>query len=261
MKAGLCWITPNAQDLIVYIARVSNPKSQEEGKAPERLIEYLIRHRHWSPFEMASACFSVDAPRDISRQIIRHRSQRIEEVDEPFHVQEFSQRYADPTQLGFVLREARLQDHKNRQASIDVEDRILQEEWKEWQRMVLEAATQAYRWAIDKGVAKECARVVLPEGLTPSRAFLQANIRDWIHYCAVRCAPGVQKEHRLIADMIWADLVKHMPAIAIAREMLWSEMQKKPKARDKPPPSTASGGSGGRTDWGSGGGSGEKENQ
>ena len=248
MKAGLCWITPNAQDLIVYIARVSNPKSQEEGSNPERLIRYLIKHRHWSPFEMAAACFSVDAPRDISRQIIRHRAQRIEEVEEPFHVQEFSQRYADPTKLGFELREARMQDEKNRQNSIPTDDSILQEEWKEWQRMTLEAAMSAYQWAINKGIAKECARVVLPEGLTPSRAFLQANIRDWIHYCAVRCAPGVQEEHRLIADMIWADLVKHLPAIEIAREMLWNEMKSQGKIHttDTAPPLTGGGGSGGR---------------
>jgi thymidylate synthase (FAD) len=219
MKVELKWITPDAQTMIVYIARVSNPKSQEQGANSERLIEYLIRHRHWSPFQMASACYSVETTRDISRQIIRHRSQKIEE-DEPFCIQEFSQRYADPTALGFVFREARLQDQKNRQASIDIEDRILQEEWREWQRMVVEAATSAYRWAVSKGIAKECARAPLPEGMTPSRIFMAATIRDWIHYCNVRTDGDTQKEHRLIAEAIWADLTERMPAIAIAGEVL-----------------------------------------
>lgn len=226
MKVELKWITPNAQDMIVYIARVSNPASQERGDHPERLIEYLIKHRHWSPFEMASACYSVEVPRDISRQGIRHRSPHIEET-EPFHIQEFSQRYADPTQLGFILREARLQDPKNRQSSIEIGDAYLQEEWNEWQRMVLDAAVSAYRWAMNKNIAKECARVVLPEGLTPSRMFMAATIRDWIHYCAVRTDGGVQKEHRQIAESIWADLTVQMPAIAIARELLQREHKKR----------------------------------
>jgi thymidylate synthase (FAD) len=222
MKVELKWITPDAQNLIVYIARVSNPKSQEGGENAERLIRYLITHRHWSPFEMASACYAVETPRDISRQIIRHRSQKIEE-DEPFHIQEFSQRYADPTKLGFVFREARLQDPKNRQKSIPTDDNVLQEEWKEWQRMVLEAATSAYRWATSQGIAKECARVVLPEGLTPSRIYIAATIRSWIHYCAVRRGEDAQKEHREIADAIWADLIDRMPALAIAQDIARAE--------------------------------------
>lgn len=231
MNTELKWITPNAQDMIVYIARVSNPKSQEKGNNPERLIEYLIRHRHWSPFEMASACYAVETTRDIGRQIIRHWSFEFEEVDH-FNIQEFSQRYADPSQLGFVLREARLQDPKNRQASIDAaENNILQEEWKEWQRMVQEASSAAYRWAVEKGIAKEQARVVLPEGMTPSRMFLAATIRSWMHYCAVRCAPGTQKEHREIADAIWADLTSRMPAIAIARDILAAEIEEAADAR------------------------------
>lgn len=219
MKAELKWITPDAQDMIVYIARVSNPKSQEKGDKPERLIEYLIKHRHWSPFEMASACYAVETTRDIGRQILRHWSFDFEEVDH-FQVQEFSQRYADPSQLGFVFREARMQDPKNRQASNPTEDNILQEEWREWQRMVQEAARSAYQWAVNKGIAKEQARVVLPEGMTPSRMFLAASIRSWMHYCAVRCDPGTQKEHREIANAIWADLTSRIPAIKIARDIM-----------------------------------------
>lgn len=182
----------DAQELIAYCARVSNPTNQLNTETSEKLIRYLIRHQHWSPLEMVSACVEIETTRDIARQILRHRS---------FSFQEFSQRYADPTEdLAFVLREARLQDTKNRQNSIETNDTALQANWDTQQDYVLHAAQRAYRWAIDHGIAKEQARAVLPEGLTVSRLYMNGTLRSWIHFIELRSANGTQKEHQLVAQ-------------------------------------------------------------
>ena len=180
------------QQLVAFCARVSNPSNQYNTETSEKLIEYLIANSHWSPMEMVSICLSVTTTRDIARQMLRHRS---------FSFQEFSQRYADPTkELDFVFREARLQDDKNRQNSIETDDVGLQLNWETQQDYVLAAAQKAYRWAIDRGIAKEQARVVLPEGLTVSRLYMNGTLRSWIHYIQLRSENGTQKEHREIAQ-------------------------------------------------------------
>ena len=181
----------DAQDLVAFCARVSNPTNQFNAETSERLIRYLIRNQHWSPLEMVSACLEITTTRDIARQILRHRS---------FSFQEFSQRYADPTQeLDFVVRDARLQDPKNRQNSITIDDPGLQEEWRRQQQHVIDAAKTAYAWAISQGIAKEQARAVLPEGLTESRLYMNGTLRSWIHYIELRAANGTQLEHQEIA--------------------------------------------------------------
>ena len=191
----------DAKDLIAYCARVSNPSNQTNKKTAEKLLRYLIKEKHWSPFEMVSACLEIETTRDIARQILRHRS---------FSFQEFSQRYADPTkELEFIVREARLQDDKNRQNSIDIEedpsvqlDLKKQELITDWQRRqhgVINQAKEAYKWAVDNGIAKEQARAVLPEGLTLSRIYMNGTLRSWIHFIELRSGNGTQKEHRLIA--------------------------------------------------------------
>ena len=182
----------NIQDLIAYAARVSNPANQANTKTTPKLLDYLIKHKHWSPFEMASACIEIETTRDIARQILRHRS---------FSFQEFSQRYADIRDLDgdFVLRDARLQDPKNRQNSIDNEDSELENEWWNKQMAVIETAKMAYNWAIENGIAKEQARAVLPEGNTVSRLYVNGTIRSWIHYIELRSANGTQKEHMELA--------------------------------------------------------------
>jgi thymidylate synthase (FAD) len=170
---------------------VSNPANQFNTETSEKLIRYLVKHQHWSPLEMVSACCEITTTRDIARQILRHRS---------FSFQEFSQRYADPTQeLDFVLREARLQDTSNRQNSIDVQDHLLQIEWERAQKRVLFAVRDAYAWAIKNGIAKEQARAVLPEGLTESRLYMNGTLRSWVHFIELRSGNGTQKEHREIA--------------------------------------------------------------
>jgi thymidylate synthase (FAD) len=182
------------QDLIAFCARVSNPSNQYNTETSEKLLGYLAKHKHWSPFEMASACLEITTTRDIARQILRHRS---------FSFQEFSQRYADPTKdLDFVLREARLQDEKNRQNSIEIDvnlegDRAaeLVSTWNQKQQNVIDTAQDAYNWAIKSGIAKEQARAVLPEGLTVSRLYMNGTIRSWIHYIELRRENGTQKEH------------------------------------------------------------------
>lgn len=180
------------QELIAYCARVSNPDNQASAQTSDKLLKYLIREKHWSPFEMVSACLEITTTRDIARQILRHRS---------FSFQEFSQRYADPTQhLKSVRREARLQDLKNRQNSIDIEDNSLQQKWLGHQDSVYLAAIKAYTWAIEMGIAKEQARAVLPEGLMESRLYVNGTLRSWIHYIELRQANGTQKEHREIAN-------------------------------------------------------------
>ena len=181
----------DAQELVAYCARVSNPANQFNTETSEKLIRYLIKHQHWSPLEMVSACCEITTTRDIARQILRHRS---------FSFQEFSQRYADPTQeLDFVLREARLQDTANRQNSVDTQDHLLQIEWERAQKRVLFAVKDAYAWAIKNGIAKEQARAVLPEGLTVSRMYMNGTLRSWIHFIQLRSGNGTQKEHQEIA--------------------------------------------------------------
>ena len=179
------------QDLVAFCARVSNPSNQFNTETSEKLIKYLVKNKHWSPLEMVSACLEIETTRDIARQILRHRS---------FSFQEFSQRYADPTKdLSFVLREARLQDEKNRQNSIETDNPALQAFWETQQKRVLEAVTSAYEWAIQNGIAKEQARAVLPEGLTVSRLYMNGTLRSWIHFIELRSANGTQKEHQLVA--------------------------------------------------------------
>jgi thymidylate synthase (FAD) len=186
----------DAQELIAYCARVSNPANQLNTDTSEKLIKYLIKHQHWSPLEMVSACIEITTTRDIARQILRHRS---------FSFQEFSQRYADPTKdLSFVLREARKQDTKNRQNSIELDmsndaDRFLAAGWENIQKGVTEKALAAYEWAIANGIAKEQARAVLPEGLTESRLYMNGTLRSWIHFIELRSANGTQKEHQEVA--------------------------------------------------------------
>lgn len=181
----------DAQELIAYCARVSNPSNQFNTETSEKLINYLVKHAHWSPLEMVSACVEIETTRDIARQILRHRS---------FAFQEFSQRYADPTKdLSFVLREARLQDTKNRQNSIETEDAELEAEWHRRQQLVIDLATEQYNWAASKGIAKEQARVVLPEGNTVSRVYMNGTLRSWIHFIQLRSANGTQKEHQIVA--------------------------------------------------------------
>ena len=181
----------NLLDLIAYCARVSNPSGQMNSATAEKLVKYLIKHQHWSPLEMVSVTMEVETTRDIARQMLRHRS---------FAFQEFSQRYADPTKdLDFVIREARLQDTKNRQNSIETDDYELQLHWEAKQKKVIEAAKEAYQWAIDHGIAKEQARALLPEGNTVSRLYMAGTLRSWIHYIDLRSANGTQKEHIEIA--------------------------------------------------------------
>lgn len=178
----------SVQDLISFCARVSNPSNQINMETTEKLLGYLAKHKHWSPFEMASATLEIETTRDIARQMLRHRS---------FAFQEFSQRYADPATLGdqFVTREARLQDTKNRQNSITVEDTKLQQDWEREQKRVIWMAKQVYEWAIENGIAKEQARAVLPEGNTKSRLYMQGSIRSWIHFIELRSGNGTQQEH------------------------------------------------------------------
>ena len=181
----------NVQDLIAYCARVSNPSNQLNTETSEKLIKYLIKHKHWSPLEMVSACMEIETTRDIARQILRHRS---------FSFQEFSQRYADPTKdLDFTTREARLQDTVNRQNSVETDNADLKDEWDVMQQAVIAAAKYAYTWAIENGIAKEQARAVLPEGLTMSRMYMNGTLRSWIHFIETRSGNGTQKEHMEVA--------------------------------------------------------------
>lgn len=221
-------------EFIAYVARVSNPSNQNNHLTATKLLKYLAKHKHWSPFEMVSICMEINTTRDIARQILRHRS---------FSFQEFSQRYADPTQdLGFVTREARLQDTKNRQNSVEISDdvtydapvyerhydpencitkelvtyekRNLKETWSAYQKNTTDAATAAYNWAIEHGIAKEQARAVLPEGLISSRLYMAGSLRSWIHYAEVRTDVSTQKEHREIAQMTWNEILKYFPSLS-----------------------------------------------
>jgi thymidylate synthase (FAD) len=180
----------NLQDLVAYCARVSNPANQNNNQTNDKLINYLIGHQHWSPLEMVSVCLEIETTRDIARQILRHRS---------FSFQEFSQRYAE-VNLDFELREARLQDLKNRQNSIEISDESLQSRWELYQNLVRIEVERAYTWAIKNGIAKEQARAVLPEGMTPSRLYMNGSLRSWVHYIQLRTEKGTQKEHREVAN-------------------------------------------------------------
>ena len=183
----------DAQDLIAYCARVSNPSNQVNSETSEKLIRYLVKHAHWSPLEMVSACLEINTTRDIAHQIVRHRS---------FSFQEFSQRYADPAEFGnqFITREARLQDKKNRQNSIEIDsEEDIHFAWASKQQEVIDKAKEVYEWAINSGIAKEQARVVLPEGNTKTRLYMNGTLRSWVHYIELRGANGTQKEHMEIA--------------------------------------------------------------
>jgi len=190
-----------SDQFIAYAARVSNPSNQINSETSEKLLRYCIRNKHFSVFEMVNVVMEIETTRDIARQILRHRS---------FSFQEFSQRYADPTKdLGFATREARLQDTKNRQNSIEVDDTNLQNEWYRAQQRVLFAVEREYKWAIDNGIAKEQARAVLPEGLTLSRMYMNGTLRSWIHYCELRMENGTQKEHIEVATSAWGEISKY----------------------------------------------------
>ena len=201
----------DTQDLAAYCARVSNPANQLNTGTSEKLIRYLIKHAHWSPLEMVSACLEITTTRDIARQILRHRS---------FSFQEFSQRYANPVEdLAFVLRDARLQDNKNRQNSLDIDitkddDRRLAYQWEQMQLGVIEKAKDAYTWAVNHGIAKEQARAVLPEGLTVSRLYMNGTLRSWIHYIQLRSANGTQQEHIEIAKLCATVITEIFPLTA-----------------------------------------------
>ena len=201
-KVKLIWATPNAETLIAYMARVSNPANQDNQATAPKLLRYLIDNKHWSPFEMASMCLEIDATRDIIRQMLRHRS---------FSFQEFSQRYAVAD--GYDFSEVRLQDHKNRQNSIPVQDRELARFWWEQQSNVLKASKTAYENALNVGIAREIARKVLPEGITTSRAYMAGTLRSWMHYCEIRCDPSTQKEHREVAEKCREILETVLPSL------------------------------------------------
>jgi thymidylate synthase (FAD) len=216
MKVKLIGVTApyaghnSAEDMIVYMARVSNPSNQGMNSDPARLIRYLIKNQHFSPFEMVNVVMEISTTRDIARQILRHRS---------FSFQEFSQRYADPTKdLGFELREARLQDTKNRQNSIETDNYALKTLWEEQQRFIIDSAKSAYDWAIEHGIAKEQARAVLPEGNTQSRMYMNGTLRSWIHYCQLRMENGTQKEHKEIATECWKIIGQRFPNVIAALE-------------------------------------------
>src|SRR6056300_1213396 len=194
----------NVQELIAFCARVCNPTAQINTETSEKLIRYLIKHQHWSPLEMVSACLEIKTTRDIAHQIVRHRS---------FSFQEFSQRYADPDLQGdmFELSEARLQDTKNRQNSIEVDDAVLQANWNRRQQEVADLSKKNYDWAIENGIAKEQARKVLPEGLTKTTLYMNGTLRSWVHYIELRSANGTQKEHMLIAHECAKVIAKIFP--------------------------------------------------
>ena len=192
----------NLQELVAYTARVSNPDNQDNAETADKLLKYLIKHKHWSPFEMVNICLEIKTTRDIARQILRHRS---------FSFQEFSQRYA--VAQDFTLREARMQDNKNRQNSIENADMDLQKTWERKQQGVIDEAKLAYQWALDKGIAKEQARAVLPEGNTMSTLYVNGTLRSWIHYIELRRDASTQKEHRVVAEKCLEQIVRIVPLL------------------------------------------------
>ena len=194
-----------AEEFIAYAARVSNPSNQMNKETSAKLLRYCIANKHWSVFEQVSITMDIVTTRDIAHQIVRHRS---------FSFQEFSQRYADPTKdMGFVTREARLQDVKNRQNSIETDDEDLDKWWINQQANVTREAKEAYEWAIENGIAKEQCRAVLPEGLTITRLYMSGTLRSWIHYCDVRCEEGTQKEHRMVSESARKEILQHFPSL------------------------------------------------
>ena len=206
-----------ANELVAWTARVSNPSNQNNTQTASKLVQYLIKNQHWSPLEMVHVSMEIRTTRDIARQILRHSS---------FRFQEYSQRYADPTQdLGFIVREARLQDTKNRQNSIDVDDNRLQEEWAMRQVVATDAALDAYEWAIDNGIAKEQARAVLPEGNTESVLIMSGSLRSWVHYCQLRMDRATQKEHRTIAELCWDIISYHFPDVKAAIDSMAAQAE------------------------------------
>ena len=211
-----------ANELVAWAARVSNPSNQNNTATAPKLVQYLIKNQHWSPLEMVHVSMEIKTTRDIARQILRHRS---------FSFQEYSQRYADPTKdLGFVKREARLQDKTNRQNSIEVgDDKLLQEHWNIRQARVISEAQYAYDWAIENGIAKEQARTVLPEGLTESTIIMAGSLRSWVHYCQLRMDKATQKEHRIVAEQCWDIICHHFPDVKTALDQMaeWEEFERK----------------------------------
>ncbi len=193
-----------AEDLVAYTARVSNPQNQNNQTTAPKLLKYLVNNQHWSPFEMVHVVMEIETTRDIARQILRHRS---------FSFQEFSQRYASVEDLGWTLKEARLQDTKNRQNSLETDNEELHKIWNAYQHDLLRAVEQAYSWALKSGIAKEQARAVLPEGLTNSRMYMAGSLRSWIHYCQLRCDVATQKEHREVAEQALQILQQEFPSI------------------------------------------------
>lgn len=202
MSVQLMWATPRGDELIAYMARVSNPDNQDNTETAPKLIKYLVKNNHWSPFEMVNMCVQINTTRDIARQILRHRS---------FSFQEFSQRYAE-VDTPEEWSEARMQDVTNRQNSIETTDEALKSWWQAMQQRVADDAEWVYRTALTKGIAKEVARKVLPEGLTPTRMYMNGNLRSWLHYVDIRCDKATQKEHREIAEQCKALLVTHFPS-------------------------------------------------
>ena len=200
--AKLIWVTPDAENLVAYMARVSNPENQDNPATAPKLLKYLIKNSHWSPFEMVNVCMEIETTRDIARQILRHRS---------FSFQEFSQRYAEV--VNWDKGEARLQDNKNRQNSIPTQDRELQRWWDEQQVAVWKQSTEAYKLALQQGIAKEVARKVLPEGLAMSRMYMNGTLRSWLHYVDIRCDVSTQKEHREVAQQCKVVLSSLFPSL------------------------------------------------
>jgi thymidylate synthase (FAD) len=212
-----------ANELVAWAARVSNPSNQNNTATAPKLVQYLIKNQHWSPLEMVHVSMEIKTTRDIARQILRHRS---------FSFQEYSQRYADPTaDLGFVNREARLQDRKNRQNSVELgpDENRLAEEWNVMQKSVINAANMAYQWATERGIAKEQARAVLPEGCTESVMIMAGSLRSWVHYCQLRMDKATQKEHRIVAEQCWEIICQHFPDVKKALDGIaaWEEFERK----------------------------------
>lgn len=205
-KVKLVWATPKGEEMIAYMARVSNPTNQHNQETAPKLLKYLMKHKHWSPFEMVNVCMEIETTRDIARQILRHRS---------FSFQEFSQRYAVADDYEFS--EVRLQDNKNRQNSIPVQDRELQDFWEYQQQNVLIAAKKAYSAALQAGIAKEVARKVLPEGITMSRMYMNGTLRSWLHYTEIRCDEATQKEHRDVAQQCRKIIAELFPALELIK--------------------------------------------
>ena len=206
-----------ANELVAWTARVSNPSNQNNTATASKLVQYLIKNKHWSPLEMIHVSMEIKTTRDIARQILRHRS---------FSFQEYSQRYADPTKdLGFVKREARLQDAKNRQNSIEADNKLLQEHWNIRQARVISESLYAYDWAIENGIAKEQARAVLPEGNTESVMIVTGTLRSWVHYCELRMDKATQKEHRIIAEQCWDIIAHHFPDVKAALDSMAAQAE------------------------------------